>query len=999
MKSLSKKIATITMLVGVVFTPSVLLAANNVYAPGDTVTIGEYIYNDDFSPNTGTCTVDIASPSGTALVSAVTMSFNANGWHYYNYTAPSTNGKYPAVITCGSSGTGDLIKESQPFIVTSPTLTSSSIASSVWSNGTRTITSLGSAAADVWNTTYSSARRLSDALFDDGAHSNYIASEADLLAVKSQTDTINWLDINDLSANLSNVVSEIGTGNISAIKTKTDTINWSDVTGLVTTAGQIKARTDKIDWTDVAAIKTATDTINWSDVTGISTNVGTIMSEIGTGNISAIKTKTDTINWSDVTGIATASSGIKAKTDTINWTDVTGIKTNTDTIAWSDVTAIKTKTDTIVWGDISTIKTNVASLISEVGTGNISAIKTATNTINWSDVTGLVTSTGAIKAKTDTVAWTDVTAIKTATNTINWSDVTGIKTKTDTIVWSDIAAIKAKTDTINWSDVATLLTQIGTGNISAIKTKTDTINWSDVTGIATASSGIKAKTDTINWTDVTGIKTNTDTIAWSDVTAIKTKTDTIVWGDISTIKTNVASLISEVGTGNISAIKTATNTINWSDVTGLVTSTGAIKAKTDTVAWTDVTAIKTATNTINWSDVTGIKTKTDTIVWSDIAAIKAKTDTINWSDITNLPSNVWTYSTRTLTSLAAVAPDVWNTLTSSLTTSGTIGNRIATNLDARVSTVSGGSGGTVSTWSVQMGNVDSVVAGKTYRTKVFVLDGTATPTDPFAAPLATVYDADRNVVASGIAMTKLSTGVYEYTYAVSSSGAQGLWETVVSTQVESGKTVTTNDYWQVSGSPAQVIINSINATDTSNITANVTITNEGLAGYEYQYEWCVVSDINNTCGGGDDSYYALAAKFINPSENWNTALTANVATAGTYYFKLVVHFGTSSSTSSRVFTVGSSSSTGVGISGGSSSSGGSASGVTTTTKSTPITKDSSGYYTADLNRDGKVNAVDFSILLGAWKKKPPYKNPRVDINKDGKVNAIDLSIMLYQWTK
>ena len=49
---------------------------------------------------------------------------------------------------------------------------------------------------------------------------------------------------------------------------------------------------------------------------------------------------------------------------------------------------------------------------------------------------------------------------------------------------------------------------------------------------------------------------------------------------------------------------------------------------------------------------------------------------------------------------------------------------------------------------------------------------------------------------------------------------------------------------------------------------------------------------------------------------------------------------------------------------------------------------------ADLNRDGKVNLVDFSILLFNWKGSDPV----ADINQDGIVNLIDFSIMLANWT-
>lgn len=49
---------------------------------------------------------------------------------------------------------------------------------------------------------------------------------------------------------------------------------------------------------------------------------------------------------------------------------------------------------------------------------------------------------------------------------------------------------------------------------------------------------------------------------------------------------------------------------------------------------------------------------------------------------------------------------------------------------------------------------------------------------------------------------------------------------------------------------------------------------------------------------------------------------------------------------------------------------------------------------ADLNRDGKVNLFDFSILLYYW----GTDNDCADQNQDGIVNLIDFSIMMYYWT-
>ena len=114
--------------------------------------------------------------------------------------------------------------------------------------------------------------------------------------------------------------------------------------------------------------------------------------------------------------------------------------------------------------------------------------------------------------------------------------------------------------------------------------------------------------------------------------------------------------------------------------------------------------------------------------------------------------------------------------------------------------------------------------------------------------------------------------------------------------------VIAQDYWEVVGAPAQVIINSMSDVSVPSISANVTITNEGTSGYEYKYEYCVVADENNQCGGGDDVAFASAAKFIQAGESWTTNLNLTVANIGNYWFKTVVWWGTEASGASRTFT-------------------------------------------------------------------------------------------------
>jgi hypothetical protein len=53
---------------------------------------------------------------------------------------------------------------------------------------------------------------------------------------------------------------------------------------------------------------------------------------------------------------------------------------------------------------------------------------------------------------------------------------------------------------------------------------------------------------------------------------------------------------------------------------------------------------------------------------------------------------------------------------------------------------------------------------------------------------------------------------------------------------------------------------------------------------------------------------------------------------------------------------------------------------------------------ADLNRDGKVNLIDFSILLFWWNSDGGNSEPPADINSDGTVSLTDFSILLFNWT-
>lgn len=53
---------------------------------------------------------------------------------------------------------------------------------------------------------------------------------------------------------------------------------------------------------------------------------------------------------------------------------------------------------------------------------------------------------------------------------------------------------------------------------------------------------------------------------------------------------------------------------------------------------------------------------------------------------------------------------------------------------------------------------------------------------------------------------------------------------------------------------------------------------------------------------------------------------------------------------------------------------------------------------SDLNRDGKVNLIDFSILVFWWGTPGGNSNPPADISQNAKVGLEDFSILLFNWT-
>lgn len=485
----SAPLATEEITLGTMHDPVRLSASPLLANPDDTVQIvihESYLSGIAVTGNAANTTVFIYNPSNTLVVNGANPTEIDNGSYRYNYSlgASPALGNWYAVVRSQIGSSTDIFTSVINFYVENQdTVIGNFSINDTSPSTTAFVTTLTSSVDDFYNNGV--------ILFTNGPNANLVRRISDYVG-STKTVTVDPVlpatpTNGDKFSLLKQTASSAGGGGGGATAAEIWAHSTRRLTDATLTGGGSLATT-----AELAAVETKVNTLQ-ATVNTIVTNTTDIASQV----------------WNALTS-AFSTSGSFAKL----------IKDNIDAAISSRST--QTSVDT-VQSDVTAIKNNVATLITEVGTGNISAIKTKTDTISWGDITGLVTTTGAIKTKTDTIDWTQVAAIKTKTDTISWADVTGIDTK--------VIAVQ--------SNVTTLINEVGEGNITAIKTKTDTIAWNDVTGLVTSNGQIKTKTDTIAWTDVEAIKTKTDTIIWDDVTGIKTKTDTIEWSDVTAIKANV----------------------------------------------------------------------------------------------------------------------------------------------------------------------------------------------------------------------------------------------------------------------------------------------------------------------------------------------------------------------------------------------------------------------------------------------------------------------------
>jgi hypothetical protein len=166
-------------------------------APSSTCVVGEFLYDDSYTPITdATCTLTSRDPDGDLYQDGVAMIPAADGWYSVSFTAPATTGYYRGQVCC-TSGTDYLCLDKSFEIVNSTSsLTTDSIATAVWGYSGRTLSSFGTLAADVWASSTRTLSSFGNLISDIWGHSSRTVTAT------VSGDLANQADVDALSANI-----------------------------------------------------------------------------------------------------------------------------------------------------------------------------------------------------------------------------------------------------------------------------------------------------------------------------------------------------------------------------------------------------------------------------------------------------------------------------------------------------------------------------------------------------------------------------------------------------------------------------------------------------------------------------------------------------------------------------------------------------------------------------------------------------------------------------
>ena len=246
-------------------------------------------------------------------------------------------------------------------------------------------------------------------------------------------------------------------------------------------------------------------------------------------------------------------------------------------------------------------------------------------------------------------------------------------------------------------------------------------------------------------------------------------TDASVWSYSSRTLTSFGTLVSDIwshSTRTLTAFSTSLAVAVWDVLESAITTANSIGVKVKTNLDATVSSRSTLTDSQVWSYTSRTLTSFGTLV-----------------------SDIWNYSTRTLTAFStSLAVAVWDVLESAISTANSIGVKVKTNLDAAVSSRS-----TLTAAQAADAVWDEPISGHlTSGSTGAALNAAGSSGDPWATPLPGSYGAG---TAGNILGNRLDVAVSSRASAADYTSARAAKLDNLDATVSSRSTLTATDVW------------------------------------------------------------------------------------------------------------------------------------------------------------------------------------------------------------
>jgi len=200
---------------------------------GETCTIGEFLYDDEYIPITdAACTLTSRDPSGALLLNGVALVAQADGWYSHDLdTSSLSTGLYRSQVCCTTT-TSDYLCIDKSFTVNEPGLTMTDVENAVWdatasshttsgsfgdrvgqtstlttddiwSYPSRTLTGFGSLVSDIWSYSSRSLTNITNIITGIWSSDNRTLTD-DTIATENDVNAIK----NDINNNINEVDSQ-----------------------------------------------------------------------------------------------------------------------------------------------------------------------------------------------------------------------------------------------------------------------------------------------------------------------------------------------------------------------------------------------------------------------------------------------------------------------------------------------------------------------------------------------------------------------------------------------------------------------------------------------------------------------------------------------------------------------------------------------------------------------------------------------------------------------